>query len=279
MGIEVGIPSTLNFYLSDQKATGAGVLGEASAIAGAIVAVYWLLMLVGRMFSGVISGKVSTRSQLVAVTSVGLVLIFAAIMVPKESRVGVPSFLYDAQESVTSTLKGANMPDNEIQEFLKNPDGDKLKASPYVEAQNITTKSEGTKVRYQVKNSEKQVHELVEAAQTTSSVPLSAVLLIICGLCTSVMWGGIFNLAVDGLGKYTAQASGFFMTMVVGGGVLPQLQQLIVKSEGYMASYWLIFAAMGYIFIYAIWGSINKAVNNVKEVKTTKADLMEEPLV
>lgn len=279
VGIEVGIPSTLNFYLSDQKASGAGVLGEASAIAGAIVAVYWLLMLVGRMFSGVISGKVSTRAQLVAVTSVALVLIFAAIMVPKESRIGVPSFLYDAQESVTSTLRDANMPENEIQEFLKNPDAEKLKNSQYVTATPIETKNEGKVVRYEINNSEKQPHELVEAAQSQSSIPMSALLLILCGLCTSVMWGGIFNLSVDGLGKYTAQASGFFMTMVVGGGILPQLQQLIVKSHGYMESYWLIFAAMAYIFIYAIWGSINKAVNNVKEVKTTQGDLMEETLV
>ena len=44
-----------------------------------------------------------------------------------------------------------------------------------------------------------------------TQVPLSAVLLVLCGLCTSVMWGSIFNLAVEGLGKYTAAASGIFM--------------------------------------------------------------------
>jgi FHS family L-fucose permease-like MFS transporter len=50
-----------------------------------------------------------------------------------------------------------------------------------------------------------------------AQVPVSALFLVLCGLCTSVMWGGIFNLAVEGLGKYTAQASGIFMMMVVGG--------------------------------------------------------------
>ena len=54
---------------------------------------------------------------------------------------------------------------------------------------------------------------------TMVTVPVSALLLVLCGLCTSVMWASIFNLATEGLGKYTAAASGIFMMMVVGGGV------------------------------------------------------------
>ncbi len=73
----------------------------------------------------------------------------------------------------------------------------------------------------------------------------------------SVMWGGIFNLAVEGLGKYTAQASGIFMMMVVGGGIIPLVQQVIAKSAGYMASYWLIVACLGYLLFYGLIGSKN----------------------
>jgi len=61
----------------------------------------------------------------------------------------------------------------------------------------------------------------------------------LCGLCTSVMWGGIFNLATEGLGKYTPKASGLFMTMVVGGGIMPFIQDWIGRSVSYVASYWL----------------------------------------
>jgi FHS family L-fucose permease-like MFS transporter len=71
------------------------------------------------------------------------------------------------------------------------------------------------------------------------------------------MWGGIFNLAVEGLGKYTALASGIFMMMVVGGGVLPLLQQFISDSVGYIASYWLIIACLGYLLYYGLVGSKN----------------------
>ena len=94
VGVEIGIPGTLNFYLADQSATGAGVLGDASAIAGAIVAIYWLLMLVGRTLSSAISGKVSTRTQLIAVSSMAILLVILAIFIPKEyTQCAVPCFV------------------------------------------------------------------------------------------------------------------------------------------------------------------------------------------
>lgn len=209
VGIEIGIPGTLNFYLADQGAGGAGVIGNASTIAGAIVAVYWLLMLVGRSLSSAISGKISTRTQLVTVSGVAILLVVLAILIPRETTVAVPGFIYTGLEG-----------------------------------------------------------EL-------ASVPVSAYLLVACGLCTSVMWGGIFNLAVEGLGKYTAQASGIFMMMVVGGGVIPLLQQLLSNGVGYMPSYWLIVACLGYIFMYGVWGCIN--VN--KDIPVDLEDEEKEELV
>lgn len=88
-------------------------------------------------------------------------------------------------------------------------------------------------------------------------VPISAMFLVLCGLCTSIMWGGIFNLAVEGLGKYVAAASGIFMMMVCGGGILPLLQNWIADVAGYMTSYWVICAALAYLFYYAWVGSKN----------------------
>ena len=187
VGIEIGIPGTLNFYLADQSANGAGVVGEASTIAGAIVAIYWLFMLVGRTLSGFISGTVSTRAQMIAVSAVAILLVVCAILIPKTSTLPVPEFIYSG---------GA-------------------------------------------------------------TVPVSAFLLILCGLCTSVMWGGIFNLAVEDLGKYTAQASGIFMMMVVGGGIMPLLQNAIAGAAGYMASYWLIVAMLAYLLFFGLVGCKN----------------------
>jgi FHS family L-fucose permease-like MFS transporter len=91
-----------------------------------------------------------------------------------------------------------------------------------------------------------------------AKVPVSAALLVLIGLCTSVMWGGIFNLAVEGLGKYTEKASGIFMVLVCGGGILPLLQNAIVDGTGdYLVSYWVVFAGLAYLLYYALLGSKN----------------------
>lgn len=183
VGIEVGIPAELNFYLTDDPLCGA-------AIGGAVAAIYWLLMMVGRAVSASISGKVSTRTQLSFVALLAIVLIVVAIIVPSSVRISMPGY---------SVADGFKM----------------------------------------------------------FQVPLSALFLVLCGLCTSLMWGCIFNLSVEGLGKYTEQASGIFMMMVVGGGVMPFLQNALAGSIGYMGSYWLVAAMLGYILFYALVGSKN----------------------
>lgn len=92
-----------------------------------------------------------------------------------------------------------------------------------------------------------------------ANVPVNAALLVLCGLCTSVMWGGIFNLAVEGLGKYTEKASGIFMALVCGGGILPLVQNFVVDVTGgnYLFSYWVIVAGLAYLLFYALIGSKN----------------------
>lgn len=98
-----------------------------------------------------------------------------------------------------------------------------------------------------------------------ASVPVNAALLVLVGLCTSVMWGGIFNLAVEGLGKYVEKASGIFMVLVCGGGILPLLQNGIVDitgGTGYLISYWVIVVGLFYLLYYALIGckNVNKDI-------------------
>ena len=189
VGVEVGIPGTLNFYLSD-SVNGAGMdPSTAVAIAGFVAGTYWLLMLVGRLTSSVISGKVSARTQLTCVSAVALVLIVLAIILGNSSTVSMPVFKGGAD--------GFGM----------------------------------------------------------VQVPIAALLLVLCGLCTSVMWGTIFDLACEGLGASTNQASGIFMAMVVGGGIVPLIQNAIADAIGYMPSYWLLVACVGFILYFAAVGS------------------------
>ena len=89
------------------------------------------------------------------------------------------------------------------------------------------------------------------------NIPIAALLLVLCGLCTSIMWGCIFNLAVEGLGKYTAKASGIFMMMVVGGGIVPLIQSAVAGQFGEMISYVVPLVGVIYILYYALVGSKN----------------------
>lgn len=86
-------------------------------------------------------------------------------------------------------------------------------------------------------------------------VPVSVFAFILVGLCTSVMWGGIFNMAVEGLGKYTAAASGIFMTMVFGCAVMVALQAFVADHVSILSSYWIPVACAAYILFYALIGS------------------------
>ena len=88
-------------------------------------------------------------------------------------------------------------------------------------------------------------------------LPVSMILMFLCGLMTSVMWGAIFNLAAEGLGKYTPAASGIFMALVCGGGILPFFQNLLADHTNYLVSYIVPIAGLLYILFYALIGSKN----------------------
>ena len=188
VGVEVGIPGTLNFYLSDASDKGAGLDKETAAgIAGFVAGTYWFLMLIGRLVSSVISGKVSSKTQLTVVSSVALLFLLLAIFLGNSSWVSMPVF----------HGSGFGM----------------------------------------------------------ATVPIAALMLVLCGLCTSVMWGTIFDLSVEGLGAATEKASGIFMAMVVGGGIVPLVQNFVADKVSYMASYWVLFAAVAFILYFAVIGS------------------------
>ena len=88
-------------------------------------------------------------------------------------------------------------------------------------------------------------------------LPVSMIIMFLCGLMTSVMWGAIFNLAAEGLGKYTPAASGIFMALVCGGGILPFFQNLLADHTNYLISYIVPIAGLLYILFYALVGSKN----------------------
>jgi len=192
MGIEVGVPTYILQYLTAATdATTPGLAMDAN-IVGLIVAVYWLMMLIGRFVGGMIGGKVSSRQMITAVSVASIVLILFGMFAPQTMTVNIP---------------GIDWADLKV---------------------------------------------------IWAEVPVGIFAFILVGLCTSVMWGGIFNMAVEGLGKYTAIASGAFMTMVFGCAVMVAIQAWVADlTASYMISYFVPLACAVYILFYALIGSKN----------------------
>ncbi len=185
VGVEVGTPYLMLYWLSDYAAVG-------KTIAGSVAGTYWFLMLIGRLAGASIGSKVSSRTMLSVTSMVGIVLVLFAILMPQHMMVSLPVLQYSATGALYFGL---------------------------------------------------------------AHVPINAMFIVLVGLCTSVMWGGIFNLAVEGLGKYTAAASGIFMVLVCGGGILPAFQGWVADKVGELPSYWVVVAGLVYLLFYALVGS------------------------
>lgn len=73
------------------------------------------------------------------------------------------------------------------------------------------------------------------------------------GLCCSIMWPSIFNLAIAGLGKYTTQGAAFLVMMILGGSIIPPLQGKIADVIGIHSSYWVAVVCFGYLAFFALY--------------------------
>ena len=171
VGIEVGVPGTLNLFLTDPVEKGGA--GIASTISGFVVGTYWFLMLIGRLAGASLGAKVSSKAMLTFTSALGLILVFLAIFSSTGTLVNLPVL----QQSATGGLSFG-----------------------------------------------------------FAEVPINAMYLVLVGLCTSIMWGGIFNL--------------------------PVIQGWVADVAGFMASYWVIIAALAYLLYYGLVGckNVNKDI-------------------
>ena len=181
MGIEVGVPNFVNLMLIED--------GIPAGIVGMLVAVYWFMMLIGRLVGASIGGKVSSRVMITVVSSATIILVLFGMFAPADILVKFPGVDWGKLELIWQP------------------------------------------------------------------VPLGIFAFLLVGLLTSVMWGAIFNMAVEGLGKYTAIASGIFMTMVFGCAVMMWIQAQVADLVDYINSFWVVVFCAAYLLFYALVGS------------------------
>ena len=181
MGIEVGVPNFVQQYLIAD--------GIPAGTVGMLVAVYWFMMLIGRLVGAGIGNKVSSRAMITTVSIATLVLVLFGMYAPTDVIVSFPGVDWG---------------------------------------------------------------QLILIWQP---IPVGIFAFLLVGLCTSVMWGAIFNMAVEGLGKYTAIASGIFMTMVFGCAVMMGIQAAVADATNYITSFWVVVFCAAYLLFYALVGS------------------------
>ena len=181
MGIEVGVPNVVQQYLIAD--------GIPAGTVGMLVAVYWFMMLIGRLVGASIGGMISARAMITTVSTATLALVLFGMYAPTDVLVEFPGVNWATLEMVWQP------------------------------------------------------------------VPVGIFAFLLVGLCTSVMWGAIFNMAVEGLGKYTAIASGIFMTMVFGCAVMMAIQAAVADATDYITSFWVVVGCAAYLLFYALVGS------------------------
>ena len=181
MGIEVGVPNFVQQYLIAD--------GIPAGTVGMLVAVYWFMMLIGRLVGASIGGMISARAMITTVSTATLALVLFGMYAPTDILVEFPGVNWATLEMVWQP------------------------------------------------------------------VPVGIFAFLLVGLCTSVMWGAIFNMAVEGLGKYTAIASGIFMTMVFGCAVMMAIQAAVADATNYITSFWVVVGCAAYLLFYALVGS------------------------
>ncbi|MBR3976361.1 MAG: MFS transporter [Bacteroidaceae bacterium] len=182
MGIEVGVPNYVGFYLTEE-------FKLAENVVGMIVAVYWFMMLIGRFVGASIGNKVSSRAMITTVSIATIVLVVFGMFAPTDVLVSFPGVDWGSLTLIWE------------------------------------------------------------------DIPVGIFSFLLVGLCTSVMWGAIFNMAVEGLGKYTAIASGIFMTMVFGCAVMMAIQAAVADATNYITSFWVVVFCAAYLLFYALVGS------------------------
>ena len=94
---------------------------------------------------------------------------------------------------------------------------------------------------------------VVIAMSTSGQLAMWSILLV--GLFNSIMFPTIFSLALNGLGKHTAQGSGILCLAIVGGAIVPLLQGALADSVGVQLSYVLPILCYLFIVFYGLSGS------------------------
>jgi fucose permease len=77
---------------------------------------------------------------------------------------------------------------------------------------------------------------------------------VLLGLANSLVWAGIWPLALDGLGRFTKLGSSIMIMGLCGNAIMPLLYGYLADLYNVRVAYWILFPCYLYLVFYAFYG-------------------------
>lgn len=78
--------------------------------------------------------------------------------------------------------------------------------------------------------------------------------LVLLGLANSLIWAGIWPLALDSLGRFTKAGASLLVMGLCGNAILPLVYGWLADRNGLQQAYWVLLPCYCYLFFYASYG-------------------------
>lgn len=86
------------------------------------------------------------------------------------------------------------------------------------------------------------------------STDVSIWFVVLLGFANSLIWAGIWPLALDGLGKFTKIGASVMIMGLCGNAIMPLVYGYYADIYGLRAAYWVLFPCYLYLVFYAFYG-------------------------
>lgn len=100
---------------------------------------------------------------------------------------------------------------------------------------------------------------LIQGVERTVSVfghstDISIWFIVLLGFANSLVWAGIWPLAIDGLGKFTKLGASLLIMGLCGNAIMPLLYGYLGEVYNLRVAYWILFPCYLYLIFYAFMG-------------------------
>ncbi|MHA8100015.1 sugar MFS transporter [Aquirufa aurantiipilula] len=85
-------------------------------------------------------------------------------------------------------------------------------------------------------------------------VDISICFVVLLGLANSLIWAGIWPLALDGLGKFTKLGASILIMGLCGNAIMPLFYGYLADLYDLRSAYWVLFPCYLYLVFYSVYG-------------------------